>query len=155
VSLNVRPTLTRIINFAIDPAPRIIAAQTDSDADFDNLVPEIHVSEIESLLEVADGQAVIIGGLMQDRTEKNTDGIPGLSRIPGIGKLFTYRDDTVSKSEFVLFLRPTVIRGAGVAQPAVARSDLPRSAADLSSMGLLSVPPPAIPAPVAPAVVAP
>lgn len=143
VSLNVRPTLTRIIDFAVDPAPRLLALQADSDADFDNLVPEIHVSEIESLLEVADGQTVVIGGLMQDRTDKKKDGIPWLSSIPGIGQLFTYRDETVSKSEFVLFLRPTVIRGAGVAQPAVARNDLPRAVADLPATGPVALAPPA------------
>jgi general secretion pathway protein D len=107
VSLNVRPTITRIVDFAIDPAPRLAGA------DFDNLVPEIHVSEIESLLEIADGQTVMIGGLMQDRLSNKLDGIPGLSKIPGIGKLFTYRDDEVAKSELVIFLRPTVIKGSG------------------------------------------
>ena len=48
-------------------------------------------------------------------------------RLPGIGNLFKYRDDTVKKSELVLFLRPTVIRGAGVGDAAVARADLPTS----------------------------
>ena len=66
-----RPTLTRILDFVVDPAP---AAARGSD--FDNLVPQLHVNEIESLLEVADGQTVVIGGLMQDRTSKQTDGIP-------------------------------------------------------------------------------
>lgn len=107
VSLNVRPTITRIVDFAVDPAPRLAGA------DFDNLVPEIHVSEIESLLEITDGQTVMIGGLMQDRTINKQDGIPGLSAIPGIGKLFTYRNDEIGKSELVIFLRPTVIKGAG------------------------------------------
>ncbi|MGI9341928.1 MAG: pilus (MSHA type) biogenesis protein MshL [Gammaproteobacteria bacterium] len=107
VSMNVRPTITRIVDFAIDPAPRLAGS------DFDNLVPEIHVSEIESLLEIADGQTVMIGGLMQDRLSNKLDGIPGLSKIPGIGKLFTYRDDEVAKSELVIFLRPTVIKGSG------------------------------------------
>lgn len=108
VSLNIRPTITRIVDFVVDPAPRLIGA------DFDNLVPQIHVNEIESLLEVADNQTVILGGLMQDEIRKDKDAIPGLSRIPGIGNLFTYRDEEVSKSELVLFLRPTVIRDSGV-----------------------------------------
>jgi general secretion pathway protein D len=108
VSLNVRPTITRILGFAEDPVPQLIGA------DFQNLVPEIHVNEIESLLEVADGQTVVIGGLMTDEISKDRDEIPVLGRIPGIGNLFSYRDESVKKSELVLFLRPTVIRGAGV-----------------------------------------
>jgi general secretion pathway protein D len=121
VSMNVRPTITRIIDYVVDPAPRL----SEFGQDFDNLVPEIHVSEIESLLEVADGQTVVIGGLMQDTSQKKRDGVPYLSRLPGIGDLFSYRDDEVVKSELVLFLRPTVIRGAGSGQAALATTAVP------------------------------
>ncbi len=114
VSMNIRPTITRIINFAIDPAPRVL------ESDFDNLVPEIHVNEIESLLEVADGQTVILGGLMQDEEINNTDTVPVLSNLPLVGDLFKYRNDTVRKTELVIFLRPTVIRGAGSGQAVAA-----------------------------------
>jgi len=125
VSLNVRPTLTRILDFVVDPAPRL----ANPPSDFDNLVPQLHVSEIESLLEVADGQTVVIGGLMQDRSSKQTDGVPYLSRIPLIGDLFSFRNDEVKKSELVLFLRPTVIRGAGLGQEALASAAVPLPAA--------------------------
>ena len=121
VSMNVRPTITRIIGYVTDPAPQL----SQFGQDVQNLVPEIHVSEIESLLEVADGQTVVIGGLMQDTSQKKTDGIPYLSRLPGIGNLFSYRDDEVTKSELVLFLRPTVIRGAGTGQAALATAAVP------------------------------
>lgn len=132
VSLNVRPTITRIVGFALDPAPQLIALQngdTGPDIAIQNLVPEIHVNEIESLLEVADGQTVVIGGLMTDESSKNSDEVPLLGRLPGIGQLFKYRDDTVRKTELVMFLRPTVIRGAGVGDTAIARAGLPTSLA--------------------------
>jgi general secretion pathway protein D len=121
VSMNVRPTITRILGYVTDPAPQL----SEYGQDVNNLVPEIHVSEIESLLEVADGQTVVIGGLMQDTSQKKTDGVPYLSRLPGIGNLFSYRDDEVIKSELVLFLRPTVIRGAGTGQAALATTAVP------------------------------
>jgi len=123
VSLNVRPTLTRVLDFVVDPAPRLAGS------DFDNLVPQLSVKEIESLLEVADGQTVVIGGLMQDSSNKQRDGIPILSRLPLVGDLFSYRDDTVTKSELVVFLRPTVIRNAGVGQEALASLAMPLPAA--------------------------
>ncbi len=123
VSLNVRPTLTRVLDFVVDPAPRL------SGSDFDNLVPQLSVKEIESLLEVADGQTVVIGGLMQDSSNKQRDGIPILSKLPLVGDLFSYRDDNVTKSELVVFLRPTVIRSAGVGQEALASLAMPLPAA--------------------------
>lgn len=103
VSLNIRPTISRITGFAVDPAPRLAGAG------FDNLIPEIQVREIESLLQVLDGRTVILGGLMQNETVSSKDGVPGLSRIPGIGKLFSYSRDNLVKTELVIFLKPTIV----------------------------------------------
>jgi len=106
VSLHIRPTISRITGFAIDPAPRL------ADAEFDNLIPEIQVREIETLLQVLDGRTIVLGGLMQNEIVKQEDGIPGLSRIPKIGGLFSYTSDELVKTELVIFLRPTIVTGA-------------------------------------------
>ncbi len=104
VSLNIRPTISRITGFAIDPAPRLAGAN------FDNLIPEIQVREIESLLQVLDGRTIVLGGLMQNERESDKDGVPGLSRLPGVGKLFSYSRDRLVKTELVIFLKPTIVR---------------------------------------------
>ena len=104
VSINIRPTISRITGFAIDPAPRLAGS------DFDNLVPEIQVREIESLLQVLDGRTVVLGGLMQNERVSQKDGVPGLSRIPGVGKLFSYTRDNLIKTELVIFLKPTIVK---------------------------------------------
>ncbi|MDH5500550.1 MAG: pilus (MSHA type) biogenesis protein MshL, partial [Gammaproteobacteria bacterium] len=103
VSLNIRPTISRITGFAVDPAPRLAGA------DFDNLIPEIQVREIESLLQVLNGQTIVLGGLMQNEYQSKKDGVPGLSRIPKIGSLFSYTSDQLVKTELVIFLRPTIV----------------------------------------------
>jgi len=108
VTLNVRPTISRIIGFVEDPSPAL------AEADVVSLVPEVQVREVESILKVASGQIGVLGGLMQDTVDKSTDGIPGLSRIPWLGNLFSYRDDSASKTELIIFLRPVVIRQADV-----------------------------------------
>ncbi len=106
VSLNIRPTISRITGFAVDPGPRL------ADAEFDNLIPEIQVREIESLLQVFDGRTIVLGGLMQNEIVKSEDGVPGLSKIPKIGGLFSYTSDELVKTELVIFLRPTIVTGA-------------------------------------------
>ena len=104
VSLNIRPTISRITGFAVDPGPRLAGSN------FDNLIPEVQVREMESVLQIRSGQTVILGGLMQDDINQSRDGIPGLGRLPGAaGDLFSYRDDGSSKTELVIFLRPTII----------------------------------------------
>jgi general secretion pathway protein D len=114
VSLNIRPTISRITGFAVDPAPKLAGAE------FDNLIPEIQVREIESLLQVLDGRTVVLGGLMQNERATTQDGVPGLSKIPGVGKLFSYNTDEMVKTELVIFLKPTIVNN-GVAQEELAR----------------------------------
>jgi len=58
---------------------------------------------------VLDGHTVILGGLMQNERESEKDGVPGLSRIPKLGNLFSYTRDKMVKSELVIFLKPTII----------------------------------------------
>lgn len=105
VSLNIRPTISRITGFAVDPAPRL------AQAEFDNLIPEIQVREIESLLQVLNGRTIVLGGLMQNEVVMRKDGIPGLSKIPKVGNLFSYTSDELVKTELVIFLRPSIVTG--------------------------------------------
>ena len=104
VILNVRPTISRILNFAEDPSPAL-AGQTQ----VRNLIPEIQVREMESLLRVQSGEVAIIGGLMQNRTDNIEAGVPGLRRMPWLGKLFSYSSRVLEKTELLIFLRPTVM----------------------------------------------
>ncbi len=108
VSLNIRPTISRITGFAIDPGPRLNATTTR--AAFDNLIPEVQTRELESLLRVDSGQIVVMGGLMEDRVSKKRDGLPGVKDIPVVGDAFSFRNDTAGKTELVIFLRPIVIK---------------------------------------------
>lgn len=102
VNLNVRPTISRLFQEKDDP--------TNSA----NKIPEIDVREMESMLQITSGETAVLGGLMQDEIEKNSDRVPGLSKLPGVGKAFTGRNDRNRKTELVVFLRPTVITNASL-----------------------------------------
>ncbi|MDP3607640.1 MAG: pilus (MSHA type) biogenesis protein MshL [Methylophilus sp.] len=106
VNLNVRPTISRLFGEGkLDPNPDLI---------IENRVPEIEVREMESILQIDSGNTAVLGGLMQDEIQRNSDRVPGLSEIPGVGKAFTGRDDFNRKTELVIFLRPTVIPNASL-----------------------------------------
>jgi general secretion pathway protein D len=108
VIMNIRPTISRIIDFKSDPNPALANAGTVS------LIPEIQVREIESILKINNGEIVIIGGLMEDVIDNNTQGVPFLSKLPLIGDLFSYRNNKYTKTELVIFLRPIVIKNASL-----------------------------------------
>lgn len=110
VTLNVRPTISRKVGDVQDPNPSLSQGVGGNIKPVTSTIPEIEVREMESVLQVESGQSVVLGGLMQDQIAKKTDGVPGLSNLPLIGKLFQGKENFATKTELVIFLRPTVIR---------------------------------------------
>ena len=106
VNVDVRPTISRVLSFVQDPNPQLVNVPSQ--------IPQIQVREMESILQVASGSTAVLGGLMQDEVIRNTDAVPGLSNIPGIGKVFKGKNDATQKTELVIFLRPTVITNASL-----------------------------------------
>jgi general secretion pathway protein D len=107
VTLTVRPTISRLLRFTNDPNPSL-CNDTRTNC-VPNPVPEIQVREMESVLQVATGQTVILGGLMQDEATFNREQIPVIGNIKDVGELFRFRNERVRKTELVIFLRPIVI----------------------------------------------
>ncbi len=65
---------------------------------------------MESVLQVLSGQTIILGGLMQDSVRRDRDAVPGLGTLPSpVGDVFSFRDEAVSKSELIIFIKATVI----------------------------------------------
>lgn len=69
------------------------------------------VSETDSIVRTRDGNVIAIGGLMTESTAGNSARVPGLSKIKGIGKLFTQEGKLTSKTELVILLKATVVQG--------------------------------------------
>jgi general secretion pathway protein D len=113
VNVNVRPTISSRVGEIDDPNPAFVNSTTGRQI-IKSSVPIIQIREMESLLQIESGNIAVLGGLMQDEVFKNTDKVPGLSDIPGIGKVFTGRNDANRKTELVIFLRPTVITNASL-----------------------------------------
>jgi len=108
VNVNVRPTISRAVGKGIqDPNPSL-------KDEVPSYIPQIQVREMESILQINSGSTAVLGGLMQDEIQRNSDSVPGLADIPGVGKVFKGRNDANSKTELVIFLRPTVIKNASL-----------------------------------------
>ncbi len=108
VTLNIRPTISRVIDHVADPNPAF------ANADVVSKVPVIQIREIESILTIDSGDTAVIGGLMQDTINNKKSGVPFLSSIPFIGSLFRYDDNYREKSELIIFIRPVVIHHASL-----------------------------------------
>ncbi len=120
VTINVRPSISSLVGLGVqDPNPILanpcgFGVTTCGLAPIKNLIPEIQTREMESIIKVENGQTAVMGGLIKEEINFNTSEIPLLGRIPILGNLFQNRNDTTTKTELVIFLRPVVIKDASV-----------------------------------------
>ncbi|MGM9484798.1 type II secretion system secretin GspD [Roseateles sp. NT4] len=74
--------------------------------------PTLDKSAIEASVAVDDGDIIVLGGLLKDEYIDGDDGVPGLSKIPLIGRLFSSENRSRVKTNLMVFLRPVVMRTA-------------------------------------------
>ncbi|MBB4641028.1 type II secretion system secretin GspD [Rhizorhapis suberifaciens] len=66
--------------------------------------------EIDTTITVDDGEIVALGGLLDDNQRKTVEQVPLLSSIPGLGELFKSRSKSRTKTNLMIFIRPTIVR---------------------------------------------
>jgi len=108
VTMNVRPSISSIAELKQDPNPELARLNIK------NLVPQIRMREIESMMRVESGDIAVLGGLMEDRLDNRLGRLPLLGDIPFVGEVFNNRNNSSGKSELVVLLRPTVIKDASI-----------------------------------------
>lgn len=76
-------------------------------------LPIISKSEVNTEVQVRSGETVVMGGLVRSQKTKSTAGVPVLSKIPLIGRLF--RHDVISDetSNLLIFVTATLISDSG------------------------------------------
>lgn len=116
IILNVTPSISDDGFVRMDIAPEISAVSdrtTQIDANFE--APIITQRRVQTTVTVRDGQAVVIGGLIQTQSSERNTKIPLLGDIPVLGWLFRSRDREDIKTELLVILTPYVIPGEGYA----------------------------------------
>lgn len=110
ISMQVRPTITRITSLVTDPAVPIVLAQSGADPSLVvSQVPEVSVKEIDTVVNMHSGQAIVMGGLLEDRTDSTRRQVPLAGELPFVGPLFRNRGDAVRKTELVIFIKATIL----------------------------------------------
>jgi general secretion pathway protein D len=73
------------------------------------LNPTIQERKVKSSISIANGQTVLLAGLIQDQKNENKSGIPLLDDLQGIGNAFSNQDNTKMRTELIIFIRPQII----------------------------------------------
>lgn len=87
--------------------------------DFNELI--INKREVETTVTVKDREIIALGGLLDDNERRTIQKIPFLGDIPIIGELFKSRGKERTKTNLMVFIRPTILRTAEDAQAIAAR----------------------------------
>jgi len=73
-----------------------------------NVVPVISTRYIRTTVSAPNKSTIVLGGLIEDNKQRNTTGIPYLSRIPYIGAAFRSTKDSRTRQELIILMRPEV-----------------------------------------------
>jgi general secretion pathway protein D len=76
---------------------------------FGNL-PTFGSRSITTTIRLKDGETNMLGGLIRDDERKVLSGVPGLSDIPVVGRLFAYNRLETQETDIILTLTPHIVR---------------------------------------------
>ncbi len=86
-----------------------IAVQSISGAGFGGL-PTFGNREISTVIRLRDGETNMLAGLIRDEERQVVAGIPGLSDIPVVGRLFAHTRTQTNQTDIILTLTPHIVR---------------------------------------------
>lgn len=114
VMLKVKPVIHAGGRIEIDVTQEVSlvqAATSESGAQKQqNLTPPVLSRKIDTKVSVADGNTIVLGGLIQEDTSEGNAGIPFLKDIPYLGALFrTSMAKAVDRTELIVLLTPYVV----------------------------------------------
>lgn len=119
ITMMLRPTaVAKSGPGVVDPSIRLALAGADAATIAalgnipDNLIPELSVQEVDSVIKLQSGEVVVMGGLMTDKNAVTRTGVPILGNMPVVGKLFSSQSDLIEKNELVIFIRATILPGS-------------------------------------------
>lgn len=89
-----------------------------------NSVPVIGTEQLVTSVNVPDRNTIVLGGLISESKTKDTEGLPFLGRIPGLGKLFRNDSDATERKELIIFIQPKVVNDNAMLREASIREDI-------------------------------
>jgi general secretion pathway protein D len=110
LTLEVQPTVYLDGDVAIKVGLEVSSITNQITTSSGTIAYTIGTRNANTTLRLKDGETQILAGLIQDSDTRSASGIPGLSEIPIVGRLFGSRNADREKNEIVLSITPRVIR---------------------------------------------
>jgi general secretion pathway protein D len=112
VKLDITPTIDRKrgeVTLTVIPELRNFVKNVPDPVNPGNEVPSIVRRKIETSLKIRSGDVMVIGGLIQERTNRIRRGIPYLKDVPVLGYLFGFNSFQKTLNETIIFIKATIV----------------------------------------------
>jgi general secretion pathway protein D len=119
IELEVKPQINAGNQVKLDIRQEVSSIVGPVSNDFNELI--INKREVKTTVTVRDREIIALGGLLDDNERRTIQKIPLLGDIPIIGELFKSRGRERTKTNLMVFIRPTILRTAEDAQAIAAR----------------------------------
>jgi len=96
------------------------------------LQPTLGERKVTTTLRLKNGEINVMAGLLKNDERKSLTGIPGLSDIPILGRLFSNDEKVITQTDIIMTIRPIIVRG-----PDITADD--RAAYEISDLRLASL----------------
>lgn len=116
LQLAVRPLVGEGDSITVDVQPRVVSPDAALTASLRETTGSNQVTTafatraLQTTSRLADGQAILIGGLTSRSASRTTSKTPGLGDVPGIGQLFRGATQSDDASDLVVVINPVILR---------------------------------------------
>jgi general secretion pathway protein D len=108
VILNVTPRVNDSGRVILDVEQEVSSVVRTTTSGIDS--PTIRQRKIKTSVVINDGEALALGGLIQERETNGKNKVPLLGDIPILGNAFRQKTNAIARTELIIFIRARVIR---------------------------------------------
>lgn len=103
ISLKIKPQIDSIGQISLEIESEISSIDKSREVDG---IPALHSHKVSSHFDLLKSQTIILSGLIKNETGLSSNGLPYLSDLPILGRLFSSKDYLENKTELVIFVTP-------------------------------------------------
>lgn len=110
IRLSFIPTITPRNTIRLQVAPEVSSLDFSNGIQISGFnVPALDIRNVNTEIELGNGQSFIIGGLLDNRETDTFEKIPFLGDIPVLGKFFQSKTATRSNTELIVIVTPEIV----------------------------------------------
>jgi pilus assembly protein CpaC len=111
VSLEFTPTVLNDGLISLDIKPEVSSVDTSASYQLGNIsLPGFAVRRAQTSVDLKNGQSFMIAGLLQSQNDISTERVPGLGRLPILGKLFSSKAYQRRETDLVIIITPYLVK---------------------------------------------